>query len=39
MKKNDSYHGDLEHVVKCPRTFIYEIIEAFGRAAAFVKRT
>ena len=38
VKKDDSYHGDLEHVIEMPEDVILEIIEAFGKAAAVVKR-
>ncbi|NLO47225.1 MAG: FAD-dependent oxidoreductase [Clostridiales bacterium] len=37
MSRGDSYHGDLEPILEMPEDIIYEIIESFGKAAAYVK--
>ena len=33
-----SYRGELEDVLEMPEEVIYEVIESYGRAAAYVKR-
>ncbi|NMA24490.1 MAG: FAD-dependent oxidoreductase [Clostridiales bacterium] len=38
MSKADAYHGGLENVLEMPEDIICEIIESFGKAAAFVKK-
>jgi 2,4-dienoyl-CoA reductase-like NADH-dependent reductase (Old Yellow Enzyme family)/thioredoxin reductase len=37
MNKADAYHAGLEHVLEMPEDMICEIVESFGKAAAFVK--
>ena len=37
VTKPNSYHGGLSEVVEMPEEIILEIIDAFGKAAAFVK--
>lgn len=36
--KVNSFHGGIEQVIEMPEDVIYEIIESFGKAAAYVKR-
>jgi 2,4-dienoyl-CoA reductase-like NADH-dependent reductase (Old Yellow Enzyme family)/thioredoxin reductase len=38
MQKANSYHAGVENVIEMPEEIILEIIESFGKAAAFVKK-